>query len=483
MWFKRKRSKRQPDTNPTLLRLSPKDADGFRLNDAFEGVQVFGSTGSGKTSGSGAALAKAYLSAGFGGLVLTNKVSDKADWMKYLQQAGRQDDLIVFSPDSSHRFNFLEYERSRPGRGAGLTENLVNLFMVLLEASEQGDARAAEKFFDRAVKRLLRNTLDLLMMAGEPLSMRAINEVVASAPTSPELLDDPGWQRSSLCVRLLEKASRSGQRDYAVVEYYWLSQFPSEDPRTQSNVVQTFLVMADMFNRGVLYDLFGTGLNITPEVTQSGKVLLLDLPLKEFGQVGKFTQVLIKYLWQQATERRDINRSPRPQFLWVDEAQDFLVSTDSAFQATARSSRTATVYLTQAISAYYAKLGSSGNGKAIADAFLANLATKVFHCNGDAETNDWAERVIARDWTYRTNSNVSQQPRNPDPKAGANRNDPTVSSGVNPSLESNVLASHFTRLRRGGPANSFLVDALVFQAGRVWTATGRNYLPVTFRQS
>lgn len=465
IWRRKKKNLADSPGNPVLLKLSSHAADGFRLGDSFEGVQIFGSTGSGKTSGSGAALARAYLSAGFGGLVLTNKVSDKADWMRYLAQTGRQDDLLVFSPDSPLRMNFLEYERSRPGRGAGLTENLVNLFTVLLEASERGNAQSSEKFFDRAVKRLLRNTFDLMIMADEPLSIRGISEVVASAPTHADLLKDPDWQNSSYCLSLLERANQSGAVDFPVVQSYWLSQYPNEDPRTQSNVVQTFLVMADMFNRGVLHQLFGTDLNVTPDVTQEGKILLIDLPIKEFSQIGRFAAVLTKYLWQQATERRDVTASPRPQFLWCDEAQELLVSTDSRFQATARSSRTATVYLTQSISAYYAQLGASGEGKATTDAFLANLGTKILHCNGDAETNDWSERLIAKDWEYRANASVSS-PQKPQDGKGSNRsNDPTVSSGVNPSLESSVLASQFTKLRRGGPACSYLVDALVFQAG------------------
>ncbi len=41
----------------------------FTIRDACQGVQVFGGTGSGKTSGSGRALALSYLAYGFGGLV------------------------------------------------------------------------------------------------------------------------------------------------------------------------------------------------------------------------------------------------------------------------------------------------------------------------------------------------------------------------------------------------------------------------------
>jgi hypothetical protein len=48
-----------------LLYLGKNDA--WTVGDAFEGTVIFGATGSGKTSGSGQALAKSFLKAGFGG--------------------------------------------------------------------------------------------------------------------------------------------------------------------------------------------------------------------------------------------------------------------------------------------------------------------------------------------------------------------------------------------------------------------------------
>jgi len=52
-------------------------ADAWTIRDACEGCQIFGVTGSGKTSGSGAALARAFLRAGFGGLALTAKPDER----------------------------------------------------------------------------------------------------------------------------------------------------------------------------------------------------------------------------------------------------------------------------------------------------------------------------------------------------------------------------------------------------------------------
>ena len=102
--------------------------DPWTIRNACEGTAIFGATGSGKTSGSGQALAKAFLSAGFGGLVLCAKPDEAELWRRYCQQTNRSDSLIIFGPQQPYRFNFLNYEFTRPGAGAGLTENLVRLF-------------------------------------------------------------------------------------------------------------------------------------------------------------------------------------------------------------------------------------------------------------------------------------------------------------------------------------------------------------------
>jgi hypothetical protein len=52
----------------------------WSLNDAFQGVQILGGTGSGKSSGSGQALARAFLEANLGGLVLTAKTDEVFAW-------------------------------------------------------------------------------------------------------------------------------------------------------------------------------------------------------------------------------------------------------------------------------------------------------------------------------------------------------------------------------------------------------------------
>ena len=64
-----------------LLSFTGSARDVWSIRDAFEGVQIFGAVGSGKTSGSGETIARAFLAAGFGGLVLTAKPDERELWV------------------------------------------------------------------------------------------------------------------------------------------------------------------------------------------------------------------------------------------------------------------------------------------------------------------------------------------------------------------------------------------------------------------
>lgn len=474
------------DPRHVLLSLSPCREDDFCLEDAMSGVQIFGTTGSGKTTGPGYALAMALLESGYGGLILTTKPGERQQWGDWCRRANRLDDLLIVDDTAAHRFNFMQYEIAREGRGAGLTGNLVALFHSVMESTRSGRANSQDEFWHLAVKQLMRNAIDLLRAAGEELSMPNLKRLVVSAPDCPERLHDEAWQRQSYCLRCLEAAARNQcdpdtQIDLAHVEQFWLEEVAKDDNKTRANVNKSFSVMADGFCRGLYRKLFSTDLTFTPDDTINGRILLVDLPVKSYDETGRHAQVLLKHAWQKAMERRDNNANPSPVFLFVDEAQEFITSYDALFQATARSSRVCTVYLTQTISGYYARMGQ-GQGTYDADSFVANLACKIFCASGDPTTNQWAEKLFSQHWRYRAHSSIST-PDRADPKGVLpSPRKPSVSGGVNPSLESQVLASVFTQLATGGARNNYRVSSLVFQAGRTWAHTNANYLVTTFIQ-
>jgi hypothetical protein len=475
-----------------LLRWS--ETDRWTIGDAVTGTLITGATGSGKTTGSGQAIARAFLRAGFGGLVLTTKPDERALWERYCREAGREGDLKVFNDRGSLRFNFLDYEATRSGEGAGLTENLVNVFSTVLEVADRGSSggqgREDEGYWRRAARQLIRNAVELLTLSHRRISVPDLYRVVISAPTSTAQKRSTDWQAQSLCFQCLKQADQQQkspreQSDLEVVADYFLLEFCELSDKTRSVVVSTFTSMADVLMRGLLRELFCNDTNITPEAVTEGAIILVDLPVKTFGEIGTFAQVLWKYAFQRSIERRDLARSPRPVFLWADEAQNFITSYDMQFQTTCRSSLVATAYLTQNISNVHAALGGQEKGRTEAASLFANLNTKVFHANGDPVTNEWAASLIGRSRQFMSNGNSTRSSDGGWPFAlgiEALTDPGSTSAGFSEVFEFDVQPARFTQLRTGGPANAWAVDGLLFQNGRRFSASGKTWLSVSFDQ-
>jgi len=199
-------------------------------------------------------------------------------------------------------------------------------------------------------------------------------------------------------------------------------------------------------------------------------VIVVDLPVKEYAEIGRFAQLVFKYLWQGAAERRDTVANPRPVFLWADEAQHFVSPHDAMFQSTARSSRACTVYLTQNLPNLQAEMGGD-DARARVDALLGNFQTKIFHANGDSVTNTWAADTIARSWQSKSSFGMNS----------GSAKDSSHSYNVSEALEHDVTPQEFTRLAKGGPDHRFKVEGIAFQGGRVWS-TGKTHLRLFFDQ-
>lgn len=475
-----------------LLRWSHDDV--LTIRDAVEGILDTGATGGGKTSGSGETIACSYLAAGFGGIVLTAKADELPLWESRCRRTGRLGDLRVIGADANLRFNFLDHELNREGSGAGLTENIVSLFSTVMENHERGTTGTGGKedgaFWKQNFKRGMRCAVDLTTLATGRISVSDIVNVMLSAPTSPAQINDPQFQANATCFRYLkladkrEKAHRQ-QHDYGIVCDYFLLEWPKLAERTRSVILAMILGFADMLNRGLLRELFCTDTTITPDAVEDGKIILIALPVKEFGEVGQFAQALFKYCFQRSIERRNVAVSPRPVFLWADEAQNFINSYDMQFQTTCRAARVATVYLTQNVSNVYAALGGGDKGRAEADSLFANLNTKIFHANGDPVTNEWAASLIGRSRQFMMNGNSSYDA---DDQWLASigldrlRKGGGASAGFSEVLEFEVQPREFTRLKTGGPANGWVVEGIVFQNGRIFEASGRTWLKTAFKQ-
>lgn len=517
-----------------LLTLSPQDA--FTLRDAVQGVLVTGGIGSGKSSGSGKALAEAYLKSGMGGVVLCAKPEEAAVWRRYCAAAGRLESLIEWD-GSAPGFNFITYELARHGpRGLNnVTECIIRIEEMANMASPT-PGRPGEMFWQDTKRQILRASIPVLFAATGTVRIADLVMFVRSAPTAPAQMQDIAWQRQSFFFKcFLEARERLDDATGERAVSYWLNDFATLDPKTRGNILISLTTSLDRFNHGWLHDAFCGETTLVPELTFHGAIILLNMPALTLNEDGIIAQQLFKYMWQRAVLARnglDRAQQERPVFLWADEAQYFVNSYDAEFLSTCRGSRACVVFLSQSLPTFYAKMGGE-NARDRVHHLLGNFATRIWHNNACAETNEWAARTIGRTLQQRGNfsrghgSNTSFGSNMGDgsnwgaqagsggsssysygsmgggsSSAGSNwstgrseggsdnrgrsRGHGTNSSeswGYSETMDHLIEPGAFSRmLKTGGPANRNRVSAVWFQAGRRFEASGGNAFLAEFRQ-
>ena len=512
-----------------LLQLSP--VDHFTLRDAFQGVSILGGIGSGKTSGSGRYLAGAYLRAGMGGLILCAKPEEAELWRQYVHAHGRAESLFEF--DGRHGgFNFLAYELARQGVD-GLNA-VVECLLRVVEAARNASpspGRSGDAFWEDTTRQLLRNTIPVVYAATGSVSIPDIIAFVRSAPRTPEEMQDRAWQAGSFMCHAFVHAERNlGADEASRFASYWRNEFATLDPKTRGNIAISLTTSLDRFNHGWLKTAFCGDTTIVPEVSLNGGIILLNMPALTLNEDGVIAQQIFKYMWQRAMLARNALAPPfreRPVFLWADEAQYFVNSYDAEFMSTCRGSRVCTVFLSQSLPTYYAKIGGD-NVQHRVHHLLGNFATKVFHSSACPETNEWGARMIGRRLQNRRSYTESEgtsssggMSRGENTSRGrsssyggssgggaggshsssSSSSGSTYSSGDNWSenrghgenrgssrgyseqMDYDVEPALFSKMpMTGGPANGNLVSAIWYQAGRRFQSSHGNYLLAIFRQ-
>lgn len=514
------------DLDTPLLQLSAGDV--FTLRDAMNGgVHIFGSPGSGKTSGSGHTLAGAYLRAGMGGLVLAAKPEDVPLWVDYARKHGRKDSVVIF--DESRGFNFIAYELARQGR-QGIS-NVTECLMRVLESADQttGNIGAAtDPFWPQAMRQALNYSVPVIYAAHGNVTVSDIVDFVTTAATKPEDYNDPDWD--SYAGRTLRRLVKNpvvpmdGDVQRAMLEF-WFQQWPAIPVKTRGNIVISLSTRLDRFKHGRLKQCFCHHTDIVPEMTFGGAIIVMAMPALTWNEDGIIGQQVFKFMWQRAVESRnglEARQQTRPVFLWADEAQYFVNVKDDEFLSTCRASRACVVFLTQTLPTYYARLGKDKTDAA--DGLVGKFATQVFHQNACTRTNEFASKLIGRALHRRKSESESRGTSlSRGMNAGSNTSlgessnfshSRSQQSSFSNSFGSNSSSGHSwgdnvgqgtsensttgyseqndfvveprffaSGLKSGGPANKNLVTAVWFKAGGNFKGgEGGNFLVPTFRQ-
>lgn len=462
------------------------DVDIWRIRDACEGLLIFGAVGSGKTSGSGSAIARAYLQAGFGGLVLTAKPDEAKRWLRMCEETDRAGDFVHVTPHSGHQLNFLQYETQRPGDRIGITDDLISIFRCLIDVTSHTKGNShGDEFWTKATNQLMRKLVDVLLLAGEPLTLNRMMRFINEAPDD----EKTNWRNLKVFASVLDRArdhasmgTDEDKRIFREAFQYWTQTYPNVTPVTRSGFITNFSAMADTLSGRGIYEMIGTGTNLTPEMILSGKVVVLDIPLKGNIQGGLMVQAIWKLLFQQAVERRADKGllTARPAFLWEDEGHEFFSEHDVRFQPTARDIRAPHVIISQNIHNFL-HLGHSEH--AVMSVFAA-MNTYVFHTNGDLDTNRWASDRIGQIKKLKLTTDGLLKPLRPKDISFWSREPHEVENVGALSLQEETKRGldpeDFSKLKRGGDGTCEAV--ILWLSHRFAANKNRNFCVLTFEQ-
>lgn len=508
-WFSKKEETPKADDiysdlSKVLYRVPCTSVD-ITNRDAVEGTIITGAPGSGKTSAVGQYLALAMLEAGYGFCVLCTKPDERVQWEKYVEKAGRKDDLVIFNKSSPYEFNFLQYELTRKGEGAGDSLVIANYLMSVYEIAKNfqagGKGEDGDKFWDQSLRRLIIRGISLLKLAQKPLTIENLRQLVVNSFDAKDLdryhelkftmSDKKGeeddrieasekfnkWKEDNFFLEVIETArNRADKTDEEKEELklaweFWLTSFVRLADKTKSIVVESFYGLVEVFTSGILKQKFSKGLSkeLLPESTYlEKKIVLIDFPVKEFGISGLYAASIYKVIFQAAMERRNIRLDQNRTIvgLWVDEFHHFInPEADTLFMTTARSSRTACVFITQNLNNIKFSMGRN-NTEARAMSLLGNIGLKYFCSNADAQTNEWGAKMIGQHYIDLANMTIKDGDQ--------------ISRNYTQQLHYKVPPEHFTSLQTGGEKRK--VQVIVFKAGKVWGNNGENYAEVTFTQ-
>ena len=456
-------------------------SDPFTVRNLLNGgVSIIGRAGSGKTSSSGKLLGNSIVRhKKSGGLILCAKPEDAAMWKEIFEKAGRKDDLIIFSPDMPHRFNFLDYVITSGGHTRDVTRCITTIGETLRSSDTKGGENA--DFWEREQERTIYNAVVVLRLAYGKVSAPDIQKYVSGAALNPATIGTAEWQagfhNQSLKKAFDAKKTPIEEADFQLAIDYWLSEFPNMADKTRSSILTGVMGILHTFNTGMVRELVSGDTNCSPDDMLAGKWILVNMSPAEWGDQGAFVCGGWKFLTQKRIIRREAKEGDCINVIWCDEAQQFVTSYDAHYLAQCRSHRGCMVYLTQSLHSYYSTLHGQ-TGKHQADALLTNFHHKIFHAVGDEQTATYAANLVGK--SLQTFIGTSNAPIESlyDEMMGMSK----VTTSTNAHYELELQAAVFQNgLRTGGKSAGYICDGIVVRSGEPF-ASGKNYLWVSFSQ-
>jgi hypothetical protein len=169
------------------------------LRQIFRQTIITGTTGAGKTTGPGAYYLYNFLLYGFGGVYFCIKAYDADRIIELAHLAGRQDSLLIVSPDSSQwTCNVIEAVLALPPEeGGGDVDEAAEVLMEIFENNSDGQRRASDPIWTDGTRRFIKYAMLIHYLARLPITMDNLLAVANSLPALHPVSRQLTWPQDS----------------------------------------------------------------------------------------------------------------------------------------------------------------------------------------------------------------------------------------------------------------------------------------------
>jgi type IV secretory pathway TraG/TraD family ATPase VirD4 len=369
------------------------DGTPFTVRDMTRSVSIMGAPGSGKSTGSCLFFALSLFALGnSGGLILASKPEDFEFWQSVAAKTGRSDDLIIFSPKNDRRMNFLEVI-------GGDAREKTDCIQMIGDVLKRGDSKSGDEgiFWAHQKERCILLAIIMLQLAGEPITAPNIQRYIITAATTSEQLSNEKWRASYHSLTNARAFANPNKTEVDKFDLeqgrdFWLQEWPTQDPKTRSNTLATVLGVMSVYNSGIVRQLVSTTTNVIPD-HMNGKFILVNMPLKEYGESGRFVMAGFKYICQRWILKRHAQPGDGLIAIVSDEFQNIMSTYDTICVDEMRSHLACMMVMTQSLHSYYRAMPGE-KGKSLADGFNSAIGTRIFHRLGDAKSAEYASSLL-----------------------------------------------------------------------------------------
>jgi TraM recognition site of TraD and TraG len=464
--------RRKPKGDLDQVLLTYPTGDTMTLGDWHRGIAVYGSIGTGKSSSSGLALARAMLALpNSSGAIYASNPDDGPWWRERFHEAGRPGDLKEFSPTGKERWNILNCEQKervidgvkRPGTDArGMTKYLMTIGESLSDAKGGKD----EQFWKMMQERYLFCGIEAVRQGHGHVDAPALSRFFSNAAFAPDQLDSEKWKagfhNQTLKAASERRKSSIEASDFQLVRDMFLGEFPNTDDRVRMSVLAGINNTLHALNSGMVREIVSTTTTADADDYGKGIYHLFNFPVSEFGASGKAIYAAAKYSAQRWILRRDYRPGDPTVTLWGDEFWHVANPGDLEFLSESRKHGGTLVAITQSINNHAIAMGDA-NDKRQSEAFTGLFGTKIFHVV-DPPTAEYASRLVGQAMQETYGGNQQAPGDLMDQMLGIGQWAGNVNQGIRALIE----PREFMIGRTGGKVNNYIADSWLIRSGQLF---------------